>query len=32
MKFESPNQPRRAFDLTYLPDFAQVPAVEAPGP
>ena len=32
MRYEPPNEPRRAYDLTYRLDFAQVPEIEAPGP
>lgn len=32
MRYEPPNGPRRAYDLTYQLDFEQVPEIAAPGP
>lgn len=31
-RYEPPNEPRRGYDLTYLPDFARVPEIDAPVP
>lgn len=31
MRFDQPDQPRREYTLTYLPDFSQTPDIVAPG-